>query len=79
MGAAVLVKQRLAEQFEPFRESLQELLSLKRDWGISDAKTLEDWVNFIDVPLRSAPMTKREVGKWRPKPLRPKRHGGQLG
>jgi hypothetical protein len=72
-----VVKKKLENRYERIRESLQELFTLKRDWGVSDKGTLEAWINDMEVPLRSTPMSKREVGKWRPKPLRPTQKADQ--
>jgi hypothetical protein len=66
-----VVKKRLANRYDQVRDSLRALIGLRKDWGVSDQRTLEDWIKDMDVPLRSAPMTRREIGKWRPKPLRP--------
>jgi len=65
-----LVKKRLTNQDDYFRQSFNDLLTLKRDWGVSDRQTLEKWVHFIDVPTRTTMMSKRDLSKWRPKPLR---------
>ena len=66
-----VVTKKLKNQYDHVRESLRDLMTLKNEWGISNPETLREWVIFLGVPERSQPMTKRELGKWRPKPLRP--------